>query len=287
MENVVAYNKSMPYRFLVLFLCFCLLFGLFLKPITAKASLAGTVIIGAYGVTKVILGSKLTVALVAGGFMGFLLEPLLNEVDDWYATDPIIRNWADQYNGVISGGEVITIPQDVQASIRNRYNITDTSINLSTLYVPYDLTHLEIVTAQHLFGVDVAEQLKSNNTLLSKIDTSLNTVGDTLSGLISNVNVNLGKVKNSIESLIVELNKNHLDLSLRLNANINKLIELQQQFSIWFNGNTNKLEEMRQNIVVKLANTIDKLNQVEQTIQIYTNYLSNQITNSISDLEKK
>lgn len=207
-------------KYLICLLCCLMLFSLISRPIIAQASAVGTVAIGAYGVIKVVLSAKVLVGLIIGSFSGFVMSALLPDIDEWYESDSVIRNWADQYNGSISGGEVITIPASVQDSIRSRYDV-NSSINISTLYVPYDLTHLEKVSAAHIFGTDVAAQLEANNTLLQQANRLLSQLVDSLESIATSLS----------EDIISKLSKS-VDKLTTINSNItNRLLGIKGQLA--------------------------------------------------------
>lgn len=278
-------NFNMFSKVMLCLLCCLVLFFTVSRPIIAQASVTATVAFGAYGVIKVIISSKALVGLIIGSFVGFGIGTLFADIDEWYESDTTIRNWADQYNGAINGGEVITIPDNVQGAIRDRYDVADT-INISTLYVPYDLTHLEKVSAAHIFGTDVAAQLEANNALVSqtnslvgKLITAVNSMAYSLYSVLDSMHSTFYEEFRQFKSWYSDINENlkaevHQIPNWLSNINTNMKSEFGQVKTWLSNINTNMKQEFAgvKTVLVQIKDSIK--NDIISSINSITNTLN-------------
>ena len=256
-------------RFFALCLCFFLVFSLAARPIVAHASMTATVTIAAYGVAKIVISAKVLVGLIIGSFSGFVLSALLPEVDSWYESDPVVRNWADRYNGAIAGGEVISIPADVQQAIRDKFAVP-ASVALSTLYVPYDLMHLEKVSAVHVFGTDVAAQLEANNALLQENITLLDNIKAALSQMAQKVNdilagqSSITTALNNVRTAVVET-KNSLKTTL---LNINQSVgDMKNSLKTTLLDINESVGEMKNSLKTTMLNVVESLDDMRNSLK--------------------
>ena len=274
-------------KFMICLLCCFMLFSLISKPIIAQASVTATVAIGAYGVIKVVLSSKVLVGLIIGSFSGFIMSGLVADIDDWYESDSTIRNWADQYNGAITGGEVINIPSDVQERIRTRYNVPST-ISLHTMYVPYDLTHLENVSAANVFGADVAAQLEANNllvrqtnTILGRLVNTINTMASTLTASIDNIRTTFISEFSQFKTWYVNINEN---LKSEVHQIPNWLSDINTNVKSEFKQVKDWLSSLNTNMKNEIKGVKTLLSQMKDTAIANVNTSINNMTESITSI---
>lgn len=271
-------------KFMICLLCCFMLFSLISKPIIAQASVTA-VAIGAYGVIKVVMSAKVLVGLIIGSFTGFAMSILVPDMDDWYDSDPVVRNWADQYNGAISGGEVISIPSEVQDSIRSRFDVSS-SINISTLYVPYDLTHLEKVSAAHIFGTDVAAQLEANNTLLQQANMLLSDLIGAFNAMSTSFSTALENIKTSFSAEFTQFKQWYVNINDTLKEEIHQIPKWLSSINTNMKNELGQLKTWSSSINSTIKNEIlgvkTNLVQIKESI---LNDLTKTINNLTSTLE--